>query len=103
MREVYVEGMEHPVNIEAYTIPDASRALGRSDLTVKRWIEDDLIPGPVLKDTVRGYRVYSAGELRAIADVLRRHEVTFSYYATAHTTTREHMMQALHAYRARHI
>lgn len=103
MRELFMEGMDHPATVVCYTLPEAARALGRSELTLKRWIEDDLIPEPVLRDTTRAYRHYSSGELQAIARVLAQHEREFTYYASTHTVTRERMMQTLHAYRATHI
>ena len=103
LREVYTDGMEYPVTVEAYTLPEAARALGRTDLTFKRWLEEDMIPAPILRDTTKGYRQYSAGELQVIARVLQQHEQEFSYYATAHVHTREQIMQQMHGYRATNI
>lgn len=100
LREVYVGDMDHPVSVEAYTVPEAAKALGRSELTVKRWIEDDLIPEPILADTLRGYRHYSVGELRIIAAELDRHSREFAYYTTKHQDTRHRIMQRLQGYRA---
>lgn len=102
-REVIADGMEYPAVVEAYSIPEAAKALGRTELTFKRWIEDDLIPEPILKDTTRNYRQYSAGELSAIARVLVEHEAEYSYYAVTHTYTRERIMQAVHGFRSIHI
>lgn len=103
LRELFVEGMDYPVTVESYTIPEAAKALGRSELTFKRWIADDLIPEPILRDTSRNNRHYSVGELTTMARVLSEHERSYSYYTNRHTETRERMMQFMHAYRAEHI
>lgn len=102
-REVTADGMEYPHTVECFTLPEAARALGRTELTLKRWIEDDLIPGPILQDTSRHYRQYSVGELSVIATELQEHEREFSYYALAHTARRERIMQHLFAYRQHHV
>jgi hypothetical protein len=95
--------MDHPVSVECYTLPEAAEGLGRTLLTLNRWIKDDLLPGPYLRETVRKFRVYSIGELRAIARVLAQHEHEFAYFTTAHTVTRNMIHQTVHAYRVSHI
>lgn len=95
--------MERPVYVESFTIPEAARALGRSELGLKRWIADGIVPPPVLKDTVRSYRHYSVGELGVIARVLREHEDDFKYLTAKHTATIHVMWQRIQAYRANHI
>ena len=102
-REVTAGDMEHPVMVATYTIPEAARALGRSELTFKRWISEDLVPDPILVDTTRGYRHYSTGELRVIAAELAVHEREFSYYTSKHEDTRHRLMQRIQGYRASHI
>ena len=103
MREVVSDDMEYPHVVEAFTLPEAARALGRTELTLKRWIEEDLIPEPILRDTSRNYRQYSAGELQVLARELREHEREFSYYAMSHTARRERIMQHIFAYRQQHV
>jgi hypothetical protein len=76
------------ITVRAYTVPEAARALGKSELTFKRWIAERMIPEAILVDTVRGYRHYTEIELNSIAIVLRRHEREFSYYAKQHRQTR---------------
>lgn len=100
LKEVFTDEMDHPVCVETFTVPQAARALGRSELAFKRWITDGLIPPPILKDTVRRYMHYSLGELRTIARVLRDHEDEFKYFTAKHTGTIEVMWQAMHGYRA---
>lgn len=89
--------------VESFTLPEAAKALGRTEITLKRWIEDDLIPEPILRDTSYGYRQYSVGELSVIAHELQEHEREFSYYALSHTACRERIMQHVFAYRQQHI
>jgi hypothetical protein len=95
--------MEHPVYVESFTVPQAAKALGRSELCLKKWIAEGLVPPPILKDTVRKYNHYSAGELRVIARVLREHEDEFRYLTAKHTTTIHIMWQSIQGYRAIHI
>lgn len=75
-------------NIYSFTIPESAKALGKSELTFKRWIADGMVPRPILVDTVRGYSHYSEAELHSIANELIRHEREFSYYAKQHRSTR---------------
>jgi hypothetical protein len=95
--------MEYPATVECFSLPEAAKALGKAELTLKRWVEDDLVPEPVLKDTTRGYRQYSVGELRVIAQVLVEHEQNYSYYAATHTITKERLYQAVFGYRVHSI
>lgn len=95
--------MDHPVTADTYTVPEAAHALGKSELTFKRWIAEDLIPEPILTDTVRGYKHYSVGELRVIARVLAEHEREFAYYTTKHEATKQRIMQGLEGFRRRSI
>jgi hypothetical protein len=95
--------MDFPTTVEAYTIPLAAAALGKTELTFKRWIEDDLIPVPILKDTVRGYRHYSVGEVQIMANVLSEHEREYTYYSTRHEHTKQQLMQLIYAWRRMYI
>lgn len=99
-REVFVEEMDEPVFVEAFTVPEAAKALGRSELTFKRWIREGLVPPPVLRDTRRGYAHYSEGELSVLARELAKHEQQMSYYSLAHEVTQHAIWQAMQAYRA---
>lgn len=89
--------------VECYTIPEAAAAMGRSMLGFKRWITDGLIPPTVLKDTTRGYKQYSYGELEAIRRQIAIHEREFAYFTVKHETTIHRVWQAVQAYRAEHI
>lgn len=95
--------MDHPAVVESYTLSEAAQALGRSELTLKKWINDDLVPEPVLRETIHGYRVYSVGELTIMARVLAEHERDYSYYTQQHDVTRNTMQQLLHGYRMLHV
>lgn len=102
-REVYTEEMDHPVYVETFTVPEAARALGRSEIGLKRWLTDGIVPPPILLDTVRNYRHYSVGELSVIARVLREHEDEFKYLTVKHTPTIHTLWQGIQAYRAAHV
>ena len=95
--------MDFPASVECFTLPEAAKALGRSELTLKKWINDDLLPEPVLRDTVRGYRHYSVGELRVISSILAEHERSNAYYTVSSRETQIRLMQAVHAYRMQYI
>ena len=66
-REVIAEGLDHPEFVETYRMSEAALALGRSMLTLKRWIKEKIIPEPILKDVIYGYKHYRQGELKLIA------------------------------------
>lgn len=98
-REVWVDGEDEPHTVLCYTIRESSRALGRDSLTVKRWIEEGMLPESILVDTSRGYKQYSVGELEVIARILVEHSRSFRYYARSHIETRERLLEAVEAYR----
>ena len=92
--------MDHPVTIESFTVREAAEALGRSMSTLRRWIEDDKLPGPILEDTQYHYPLYSVGELEVIAREISRHEQEFVNLVTRHAHIVEQLQQAIFAYRA---
>lgn len=98
-----VGDMDHPVSVEAFTIPRAAEALGRSHGTIRRWIAADKIPAPYLVDAATDHRVYSVGEMETIAGVLRVHEREFDYLSDANRHAIETLRQAVSAYRAEFI
>lgn len=95
--------MDHPVAAETFTIQEAADALGRSLSTLRRWIASDRIPEPYLRDVARGYRVYSVGELRTMAQIIARHERDFMYLVAENTHVIHELHQAIQAYRALHV
>lgn len=102
-REVFIEGMDHPVVVEAFSVPEAAAALGRSELCFKRWVADGLVPPPILSDTVRNYRQYSVGELVVIAEEIKKHEAEFRYLSASHTHTIHAIWQRMQGYRSTRI
>lgn len=103
LREVTHEDIETPTSVESFTIPEFSRAIGRSELTVRRWIEADKIPAPYLRETTKNLRVYSIGEAQVMARVLQRREAEFAYLTSTDHLAISEMHEHMHAYRAHHI
>lgn len=102
-REVTHNDLEHPVTVESFTVPEAAAALGKSEANLRRWLEADRIPGPYLRETTRGYLVYSYGELETIARVLHHHQQEYAYLTAQHEHVTHTMFQYIQAYRAHHI
>jgi hypothetical protein len=103
-REVEWEGEDsEPQMIESFTIPEAAAALGRTELTFRRWLNKGLIPDPVLFDTTRRYRLYSRGELQTVAKILAEHERSYTYYSEQNEDTRLRIEQAVEGYRRQYI
>ena len=102
-REVIQDSMDAPEFVEAYTIPEAAEAIGKAELTFKRWIYDGLIPAPILKDAMRGTQLYSIGELQTLASILVQHEREFAYLTNKHDVTVNQIHQAMQGYRAVHL
>lgn len=88
-----------PVVILCYTVREASQALARSELTLRRWIKEGLVPRPRLHDTSYGYMHYSRGELKVMARILARHEEEFDYLHKKHTSTINNLWAAVETYR----
>jgi DNA-binding transcriptional MerR regulator len=103
MREVTADGLEYPETVEVYRISEAAAAIGRSTLTLKRWIREKLIPEPILVDTTYGYRQYSKGELKLIAGYLAKHEQDYEYLHFTHLVTINQIAQAIEIYRKTHL
>lgn len=91
------------MTVESYTIPEAAEAMGKSLNTFRRWVDDELIPTPYLRDTSTGYRVYSRGEMDIISDALRIHALEFSYFRRDHSTVIHSINQRIQAHRSMHV
>lgn len=95
--------MEHPRTEETYTIPEAAEALGRSTVNFRRWLDNDLVPLPYLKETIHGHKVYTVGELEIIAQELAVHEREFATYGRQHEAMQHRIFQRMQGYRNRFI
>ena len=95
--------MDHPVSVESFSVAEAAEALGRSVSTLRRWIADDKIPAPYLRDVSKGNNVYSVGELQVISRYLTQLEAQYAYLVSDNSLVIEQLRQALHAYRAQFI
>jgi len=68
--------------MEAFTLREAGEALGRALLTIRSWIENEVIPAPMAEDASTGYQQYLRFELELLADVLAAHETHSQYVST---------------------
>lgn len=99
-----VRGHQGPVVIETFTVCEASYALHRTELTLRRWIDRDLIPAPFLfEEGRRKALLYSKGELEIIARELHKHSEEFQYLCEKHEHVRQNIHQYMHAYRSNHV
>lgn len=99
-REVVIPGTGDIEVRETFSIAEAAKALGKSAMTIRRWVGDnELIPEPVLEDTVYHHKVYDRGELQLIAEALAAHEAEFSNLHQSHTDTIHRIAQSVDAYR----
>lgn len=89
--------------VESYSYPLASEALGRTEMTFKKWVRRGIVPPAIWRDSVRGFLQYTVGELTVIANALAQHEAQNAYVLPSHTGTIEAIWQALHQYRATNI
>lgn len=99
VKEVYTDDMDHPVVAEVYTVPESAKAIGKTTITIKRWISDNLIPAPVLIDCINGYRHYSRGELSIIAELLHKYSKDYSYIVSVDSPFVHSVQQRLEHYR----
>lgn len=102
-KEVVGDKLEYPIVVPVYNMTEAANALGKTPLAFKRWIKDEMIPPPILQDTIRGFNHYSVGELQVIATILRNHEKEYTYFLTEHVQTVHLMWQGIEAYRKQKI
>ena len=98
-KNVQIEDTHETYDVLVYTIREAAQAIARSELTLRRWIRDELIPAPRLFDTTYGYMHYSRGELKIIARLLAQHERDFDYLHKSHEFTINNIRDAVEKYR----
>jgi hypothetical protein len=92
------------VVVETFTVAEASQALHRNELTLRRWIDRDLIPAPYLfEQSKRKVPLYSKGELEVIARELARHGEEFQNYCEKHEHVRHSIHQHMQAYRVDYV
>ena len=77
-----VDGMEELVLMEGYTLREAGIALGKALLTIRSWMESEVIPPPFCEEAASGYQQYARFELDLLAEMLARHETHSQYVST---------------------
>jgi hypothetical protein len=101
LREVYRSDKAESeyIMLETYTIPQAAEALGKSQITLKKWIDEALIPPPVLACGTYGYALYSVGELQLIAEFLKSYQQDRVYLSKTEASELESLRQRFEGYR----
>ena len=102
-KEVTTDDADHPMYLEVFTVPEFAKFLGRTPLTVKRWISDRLLPPPILRCTTYGYAHYSKAEATIIEAVLLEHMREYEYLHHTHSVTINRLWQSVEAYRKSHM
>ena len=85
--------------VESYTLRETAHALGRTLLTLRRWLKDQMIPNPVVVDTTYGHSQYIRGEVDVMAQVLAQHERQFKYFRKQHIAPQEAIYAGISGYR----
>jgi hypothetical protein len=98
-RELVLPGRARTIVAESYTVPEAAAALGRSESSFRRWLQSELVPAPVVSETVRNVACYTAGELEIIAAELALHERSFTNLCESHTDVVIRISQRIHGHR----
>ncbi len=98
-REVTIPGRARTRLMETYTIPEAADALGKSLPNFRRWLANELLPGPILTETARSNACYTVEELEIIARELAAHERQFAYLCEKHVETITRISQMIHGLR----
>jgi hypothetical protein len=98
-----MEGSTTPQYMDAYSMLEAAEALGRDALNFKRWVQNGVIPPPVLHETRRGFKQYSYGELEVLRRELLVHWREFTYLSARHTDTVSRIWSAIQTYRVNNM
>lgn len=82
-----------------FTLAQLAVLLGRNDAVVKRWLDKDLVPSPVVpvagEDGLVETHAYVSSEVLAISKVLIEHFKRTPYYRKDHTETKEKIRLAV--------
>lgn len=89
--------------VSCFSVPKAAEALGRTELSIKKWIRDGILPPPIWRDVSRGFKRYTVGELQVIAAEIAKHESSFVYISVRHTETVTAIWGAIRVFRASNI
>lgn len=89
--------------IECYSLRETAEALGRSLLTLRKWVDTGIFPAAQLVDTTYNYNQYSRGELDVVAPILDAHFTAHSQLQQNHTATREALSIVIDEYRENYL
>lgn len=105
LKEVYRFEDTDPeyVFLVVYTMQEAADALGKSILTLKKWIKEEHIPAPILKCSSYGYLHYEEGEMQIISKFLQEFQNGRVYLSKNDASNMESLWQRIDGYRRSHI
>jgi hypothetical protein len=103
MREVEIIETGQIGVLECYTLRETGAALGRSLLTIRSWLKNELFPAPALRATGTGYPQFCREELDVAARILARHEKFSRYLSATHESTITQLHEAMDAVRGKLI
>ena len=85
--------------MNVYSVNRAAKYFGKSNLTLRKWIDQGIIPTPILIDSSRGFKYYTKDELDIIAKVIEKHTKTYSYILSSHTDVVHEIHNGIEAFR----
>ncbi|MCK5307071.1 MAG: hypothetical protein KAJ73_00535 [Zetaproteobacteria bacterium] len=98
-REVVCDARDNPFNANVFSMSEAAAALGRTLVTLNRYLSEDMLPYPIIYTTSHGYKQFSRGELNLIAKCLAKHAEEFDYFHKSHFSTIERIHSVIERYR----
>lgn len=90
-----VEGVEDLLVLEGFTLRETGEALGRSLLTIRSWIENEIILAPFCFEAATGYQQYTRFELDALSEILCEHEQHSQYVSSQDAALIERMHEVM--------
>lgn len=82
---------------------EAAHALGKSINTIKKWINENKIPAPILKCSSHGYLQYSEGELHVIAKFFSEFSNENVYLSKSNASILESLWQQMEGHRRSNV
>ena len=98
-REIKDPFSDRMTTADVFSTGTASEALGKSRMTLLKWQKDGIVPEPRLEDSLRAYKYYSVGELKLIAKIVAKWEMTYKYLTIKNVEMVAEMNSRVNKYR----